>query len=131
MEELSTPETGDVFLLAPLDDAGVITHSYLLLVETDTDPRTLLTELLGGDCAAVKIQGEEDALLFLRGGVVPCLLLVHLRVSTAEAWVLADVIRAYGSFGKTTIRKLTPQEAGGNGALADLLDLCAAASKPN
>lgn|SRR5258706_15335389 len=130
MEEAQAPTApdaaaeGDVFLLAPLDDAGAISRSYVLLVESETDTRRLLTELLGAECRTLELEGEEEAILFLRGGVVPCLLLVQLKISAAEAWVLADVIREYRSFGTTTVREL-PE------TLSELLELCAVASKTN
>jgi len=132
-------ERGDVYLLAPLDDAGAIAHSYLLLVESETDTRQLLTELLGSECRSIEVEGEDDALLFLKSGVVPCLLLVQLRITPSEAWVLADVIREYRSFGSTSVRELGEGngEEGAGGRLAcletlsELLDVCAAATKSN
>jgi len=130
-----TGARGDVYLLAPLDDAGAISHSYLLLVESETDTRELVTELLGAECRSVEVEGEDDALLFLKSGVVPCLLLVQLRISPVEAWLLADVIREYRSFGVTSVRELPGEAAGGRVScletLSELLDFCAAASKSN
>jgi hypothetical protein len=124
---------GDVYLLAPLDDAGAIAHSYLLLVESETDTRQLLTELLGAECRSVEVEGEDDALLFLKSGVVPRLLLVDLLISPGDARVLADVFREYRSFGVTSVRELPGEGTGGRlsclETLSELLDLCAAAAK--
>ena len=102
---------GDVYLLAAIDQSGAISRTYLLVVEAEMDTQALLAELLGDDCSAVEMAGEEGALVFLRSSGVPCLLLVQLRVSTAEAGILADVIR--------------------DCPLESALQLCASAAKPN
>jgi hypothetical protein len=123
---------GDVFLLAPIEGGGAISKSYLLVVESELNTRELLTELLGDGCRVLEVAGEEDAFVFLRDGVEPSLLLVQLRISAAEAWVLADVIREYPAFGATTITELPgPEGHCGVDRLAELLELCTAATKTN
>jgi hypothetical protein len=131
MAQAHGPAAGDVFLLAPLDEEATISKSYLLLVEAETDTRQLLTDLLGDECRTVELEGEDDALLFLRDGLVPCLLLVQLRITPAEAWVLADVIRDYRSFGTTTVQELPGKAPGCLERLAELLEVCAAAHRTN
>src|SRR4051812_18551498 len=97
---------GDVYLVAPIDEAGSISRTYLLIVEADMDTRELVTELLGENCRALSVGDEQEALVFLKNGLLPCLLLVQLQISIAEAWVLADVIKEYPAFRNTSVAKL-------------------------
>jgi hypothetical protein len=126
-------DDGDVYLVAPIDATGAISRTYLLLVESELDTRALLVELLGAECPPFEVGGDEEAVLFLKGGLVPCLLLVQLRISTAEAWLLADLIREYPAFRDTTVTEVS-DVAGRGGCLerlAQLLELCAVSAQPN
>ena len=133
LEARTSAACGDVYLVAPIDEAGAISRAYVLLVESEMDTRALLAELLGDECRPLEVGDEEEALLFLKGGVVPCLLLVQLHVSAAEAWVLADLIREYPAFRNTTVEELSGAEGRGSclARLADLLELCSTSLQTN
>jgi CheY-like chemotaxis protein len=124
---------GDVFLVAPIDEAGGISRAYVLLVESEMDTRALLAELLGDECRPLEVGDEDDALLFLKSGVVPCLLLVQLHISAPEAWVLADLIREYPAFRNTTVQELSSADGRANclARLGDLLELCSSSLHAN
>ena len=132
LDPIPAQPEGDVFLLAPIDGGGALSKSYVLVVESRLDTRKLLTDLLGNGCRVLDVAGEEDACVFLKDGVEPSLLLVQLRITAAEAWVLADVLREYPAFAATTIEELDgSQDTCDVSRLSELLELCAAATRTN